>query len=285
MLYRARLYGFKWAGWLVSKCRTVVRQPSAQRYSPIQAAPNLENDVRGVQIRKHVPGKSFLDVGCMYGIHGAFTFLAEQYGATRSVGLDALAATSEFEEYRESRHSAVEFFQGDIFDRNLDERIGKPDVVFCSGVLYHAPDPFLLLVRLRELCGETLLLSSRTIPEMEGLQNTAVFYPYLSDGQREVWNQHRGRAIGLTEPFDPEQGYANWFWGLSSSCIASMLQCAGFKVESVIGRQPLANLRPSAHLFVCHVDTAKTPTVWWQPPLRAVDSAAITTAVPGGRAQ
>jgi SAM-dependent methyltransferase len=277
MLYRARLFALKWAMWLASKCRTFIRTWSAQEDGPPKPLPNVENDVRGVQIRKHVPGKSFLDVGCMFGIHGAFAFLAEQYGATRSIGLDAMEPTRECKEYKELKHSAVEFFQGDIFDKRFDEIIGKTDVVFCSGVLYHVPDPFILLARLRELCRETLLLSTRTIPDIAGIKHSAVFYPYLSDRQRHIWNQHRGRAEGLDEPFDPERGYVNWFWGLSPSCITAMLQCVGFRVESVIGRSPLADLRPSSHLFVCHVDTARIPVAWWQPPLEA-DGPATATA-------
>jgi hypothetical protein len=40
-----------------------------------------------------------------------------------------------------------------------------------------------------------------------------------------------GRQVGITDGFEPEQGYGNWFWGLTPSCLASLLETTGFRVE------------------------------------------------------
>ena len=36
---------------------------------------------------------------------------------------------------------------------------------------------------------------------------------------------------GISTPFDPAEGYGNWFWGLTPSCLRSMLEVVGFRVD------------------------------------------------------
>jgi hypothetical protein len=100
------------------------------------------------------------------------------------------------------------------------------DVVWCSGVLYHAPHPILTLQRLRELTGQTLLLATETLPEVPGLRRAAVFAPAP------------GSHPAHTEPFDPRAGYGPWWWGLTPSAVIAMVQAAGFVVRET-HRTPL----------------------------------------------
>ena len=182
-------------------------------------------------IKKYAPGKSFADIGCMWGIHGANSFLAEECGATKTIALDLYPESEMFLEEKRTRRSAVEFVLGDINISETTERIGVCEVVHCSGVLYHTPDPFHLLRRLRSICKETLIINTQSIPEMHGLRNAAVFYPFLPEKQRRIWNRGTGSQKAIRGPYEPESGYGNWFWGLTPSSIESMLQCAGFEVK------------------------------------------------------
>src|SRR4051794_35704201 len=102
-------------------------------------------------IARFVGGKSFLDVGCMWSVDGALCFAAEDAGASRVTGLDVMAATPAFESERARRESRVQFVCGDLHDPGVVE---PHDVVWCSGVLYHVPDPVLALRRLRSLTRE-----------------------------------------------------------------------------------------------------------------------------------
>jgi hypothetical protein len=123
---------------------------------------------------------------------------------------------------------------GDATDPRTVAAVGPHDVVFCAGVLYHHPSPFDLLTALRQLCRTTLILRTSTIPEVEGLPNAAVFFPMLGDSARETWNLKRlglPHQEGISNPFQAAQGYGNWIWGLSPSCLRSMLQVAGFQVD------------------------------------------------------
>lgn len=185
-------------------------------------------------IRQHAPGKSFADVGCMWGVNGEYAFLAETAGATRVVGVDVFGPTPEFEARKRERGSNVEFVLGDISRPATLARVGRVDVVFCAGVLYHHPSPFDLLVALRRICGETLILRTSTIPEVRGLANAAVYFPMLDASGRELWNLKSLGLLhqeGISNEFQPAEGYGNWFWGLTPSCLESLLKTAGFRVD------------------------------------------------------
>ncbi len=182
-------------------------------------------------IRKYISGKSFADIGCMWGIDGFFSFFAEEHGAANVVAVDVYPESEKFMEEKKRRNSKIRFVQGDINLPEVMDAIGVCDVVFCSGVLYHTPDPIHLLLRLRAICGETLILNTAAIPEVHGLRNAAIFYPFLDASQRKIWNRKMGSQKGITEPYEPESGYGNWFWGMTPSAIESMLKCAGFEVQ------------------------------------------------------
>jgi hypothetical protein len=185
-------------------------------------------------IRNHVSGRSFADIGCMWGVNGEYSFVAAEAGATAVTAVDVFGPTPEFEQKRLARAPDVRFVLGDITQVATIEDIGPVDVVFCAGVLYHHPSPFDLLVALRRICRDTLILRTSAIPEVRGLPNAAVYFPMLDAGARELWNL-KGLGLlhqaGISNEFQPADGYGNWFWGLTPSCLASLLKTAGFRVD------------------------------------------------------
>lgn len=185
-------------------------------------------------IAQYAPNGSFVDIGCMWGVNGAYAFAAEEAGATSVKGVDVFGPTPEFEATRSERNSNVEFILGDITSPNTIANVGQIDVVFCAGVLYHHPSPFDLLVALRRMCRQKLILRTSTIPEINGLANAAVYYPMLSETDRKLWNLSQlglPYQAGITDEFQPDQGYGNWFWGLTPSCLEALLHTAGFRIE------------------------------------------------------
>jgi SAM-dependent methyltransferase len=185
-------------------------------------------------IRRLAPGRSFADIGCMWGVNGAHAFAAEEAGATIVKAVDVFGPTPEFQDAHRARQSRVEFILGDCTSPEPFARIDHVDVVFCAGVLYHHPSPFDVLVALRRICRETLVLRTSTIPEVDGLPNAAVYFPMLSAEARTLWDlaplgvQHQA---GISNAFSNDDGYGNWFWGLTPSCLVSLLETAGFAVE------------------------------------------------------
>jgi hypothetical protein len=185
-------------------------------------------------IRRHAPGRSFADVGCMWGVNGEYAFIAEEAGATTVTAVDVFGPTPEFEEKHRARGSRVTFVLGDITRAETLDRVGEADVVFCAGVLYHHPSPFDLLVALRRICRETLILRTSTIPEVRGLPNVAVYFPMLDARGRDLWSLKSlgvPHQAGISNEFQPSDGYGNWFWGLTPSCLESLLKTAGFRVD------------------------------------------------------
>ena len=201
-------------------------------------------------VRKYAPKKSFADIGSLWGVNGLNSFVAEEVGAKRVVSVDVYQANKEFLEEKKKRNSKVEFVEGDINLSETTKKIGVCDVVLCSGVLYHTPDPVHLLTRLRSITGETLILNTASIPEMPGIRNGAIFYPFLSAEQRKIWNRKIGSQKSITGPYEPEEGYANWFWGLTPSVLESMLSCVGFEVTK-------RYITPFNSIFICKAVAVK----------------------------
>jgi len=113
----------------------------------------------------------------------------------------------------------VRFVQGDLHEPATIAAVGPHDLVWCSGVLYHAPHPLLTLQRLRELTAGTLLLATETVAETPGRRDTLVIAP----GPEEHPNAEPARG--------PGEGYGPWYWGISPSALRTMLALAGFAVD------------------------------------------------------
>ncbi|HWC25349.1 MAG TPA: class I SAM-dependent methyltransferase [Solirubrobacteraceae bacterium] len=173
---------------------------------------------REALIARHVGGRSFLDVGCMWNVHGALCFAAEDAGAGAVTGVDVMGATERFTAELARRGSRVRFVQGDVHEPATIAAVGRHDVVWCSGVLYHAPHPLLTLERLRELTADTLLLATETIVETPGRRGTCVVAPTRAEHPHAEPAQR------------PGAGYGPWYWGISPSALRTMLRLTGFAV-------------------------------------------------------
>lgn len=169
-------------------------------------------------IARHVGGRSFVDVGCMWSVDGALCFAAEDAGAAAVTGVDVMGPSERFSAELARRDSAVRFVQGDMHDPATIAAVGPHDVVWCSGVLYHAPHPLLTLERLRELTRGTLLLATETIAETPGRRNTCVIAPTRDE------HPNAEPAAG------PDAGYGPWYWGITPSALRTMLTLTGFRV-------------------------------------------------------
>jgi hypothetical protein len=183
-------------------------------------------------VARFAPGRSFADIGCMWSVDGAIAFLAERCGASSVTGMDLMPASPSFLAEHAAGSSRVRFVQGDLHDPAAMAAVGPHQIVWCSGVIYHAPNPLLTLERLRGITGETLILASETIPEVPGVSQACVFLPELPEGDRIAHaSARRGRSmLGVSEPFDRRQSYGAWWWGLTASALRGMLAATGFHV-------------------------------------------------------
>jgi hypothetical protein len=199
---------------------------------------------RQALIRRLAPGHSFADVGCMWNVHAQVAFLAEEAGATTVTAFDAMEPTEEYLRRHEQRSSKVRFVRGDLHDEaTAAEAIGPHDVVWCTGLLYHTPNPLLMLERLAAITSETLVLGTHTIPEVPGVEGACVLYPALGDDARAAHGQAwPDTALGVGGPWDPrpEMTWANYWWGISASALRGMLEVSGFDDIEVIRYTPFS---------------------------------------------
>jgi hypothetical protein len=148
----------------------------------------------------------------------------------------------------------VEHVQGDISNDEVVALIGRVDVVWCWGVLYHHPSPYQLLRNLYRICGEQIVIETLTIPEVRGLSNAAIYYPYQRQTDRRLWAAPRWAAdnterYAITTEYRPEHGYTNNFWGMTPSCVTAVMRTAGFAVGQVLP-SPYGGLRK---IFMGHI--------------------------------
>ena len=156
--------------------------------------------------------------------------------ARRAVtGVDLMPASERFESEHRAPWVGRALCPGDVHDAAVARAIGEHDLVWCAGVLYHAPSPVL-----------TLAAPARDLPR-------AARPPHghaaraggrarrlrLLSGARRARPGSRGpaagvgRAIAVTEPFDPDEAYGNWWWGITPSALRGMLEAAGFAVDEL----------------------------------------------------
>lgn len=181
-------------------------------------------------VRRYAPGASFADVGCMWRIHGAVAYLAEEVGATDVTAVDVMEETPEYLAEHERRSSKVAYRRVDIHDREGMAALGRHDVVWCSGVLYHTPNPSLAVEHLLSITERYLVLGNKTMPEIPGVAQAAVFLPGLSARERLVYEPLWGE--GVMTPFGTYQwGEANWWWALTPSSMCAIIEAnRGFEV-------------------------------------------------------
>jgi hypothetical protein len=63
-------------------------------------------------IRKYAPKRSFVNIGCMWGVNGEYSFIAEEASASSVTAVDVFGPTPEFEAKRRERQSSVRFILG-----------------------------------------------------------------------------------------------------------------------------------------------------------------------------
>lgn len=155
-------------------------------------------------------GKSFLDVGCWEGLDCRE---AVRRGADPDyvVGVD-LVADPKLRELVE-RHK-FHFLQLDIF---TEQFVALPvfDVVLCSGVFYHVPNPVSLLLRLRSVTEELLVFET-------AMSKIVVPHPIMEYCPANSFRSN----------------HSAW-WLPNEACLIALLQECGFGNIKIIWRRDI----------------------------------------------
>jgi predicted O-methyltransferase YrrM len=246
------IYESKPSVWgLVGDPRSVGSRPSgtAKAYNC-----NSMDTIREQWVTEAAAGKSFAEVGGLWGTTNEQVTVAARAGATATTMIDLSVSDGSAKDLWKLFHERAADLgvtdtvcvQGSIDDPDTVERVGEFDVVCCSGVLYHCPEPLRTLLHLRAITRETLILGTATIPEIvSGKAGTvsvkagaALLVPGLTDTQRAIigeWLQGVGAlASGINDPIAPDwdlENYSPWWWLFTRDYVTTLLNLAGFSVE------------------------------------------------------
>lgn len=225
------------------------------------------SDPRDLYIARVVPGRSFVDIGGLWGTINEKVTVAHKAGAISTAMLDWTPPHTELWQafHQRCADAGVHDYQSlsaNIDEPGLERRVGQFDVVHCSGVLYHCPNPFFTLTQIARLCRRSLILTTAVIPptitasmgRIAVPSGGALFVPYLPRDQREVLREHWEGAgvsgvIGIME--QPAawliEDYAPWWWLFPSATARQLIMAAGFDIEE---DTPFWN--GNAHVFLAH---------------------------------
>jgi len=207
------------------------------------------SDPRDEYLSQIVKGKSFADVGGLWGTVSEKVSVAHRYGASALTMIDVAPPADEewrlFEERRRDlRLPPVNCLSGDVVSLVESNTCPQFDVVHCSGVLYHIPDPVRLVAALRKITREYLILCSVvTATKVESDEGTlelpnaaALFIPALQDREHTIlssyWRRFVGdQALGITGPQSSWQldDFSPWWWLPTVESLKSICTVGGFR--------------------------------------------------------
>ena len=209
--------------------------------------------VREAWIERASAGKSFAEVGGLWGTVNEQVTVAARAGANRLTMVDtASEETGLWQLFHERCQSlgvdSCQSIQLDINDVEGLDSIGCHDTVHCSGVVYHCPHPLITLQNLHRITGKTLILGSATIPErVENIAGSiqlepgsAIWVPACTPDQLSVLSQflmevNATNAIGVTAAHDEWNinDYGPWWWFFTPDFLRGMLETVGFRVREM----------------------------------------------------
>lgn len=210
-------------------------------------------DPRDEMIRRVVAGKSFVDVGGLWGTVNEKVSVARAAGAANVTLMDIMpeghplwrAFDARMKELGIAGYGRIP--SSDINALDPEAVGGRFDVVHCSGILYHCPDPIRTIRRLAELAGEHLILTSMVVPQtiessagrIELARGGALLIPALGPEEYAIcsayWAERQvagvvglepGRPLDRWEPDD----YGPWWWLYPPTTMDKMVEAAGLRV-------------------------------------------------------
>jgi hypothetical protein len=206
-------------------------------------------DLRDAYIARVVSRRTFGEVGGLWGTVNEKVSVAHAHGATSLTMIDVTPEGRELWIKFRARMGELGVARVREISRDIceikDHDVLEPfDVVHCSGVLYHHPNPLAIIAALRRITRRHLVLTSavtQTVIENEcgryEIPSSGVlFVPALSDTERAImkayWHKYGVSALGLTERCDYDvDEFAPWWWLPTPTAMTAMCLAAGFKLQ------------------------------------------------------
>ena len=207
-------------------------------------------DLRDDFIARVVRGRSFADVGGLWGTVNEKVSVAARSEARAVTMIDISATGSELwlrfaERLASLGIGGCECISSDVCALVASGTAPQFEVVHCSGVLYHHPNPIWFLEALRRITTRHLILTSavtqETISNDLGTYRVppsgAIFVPALDQHERSILSKYWldkagvGACFGITEAVRWDtRDFGPWWWLPTPRAMLAMAECVGFRV-------------------------------------------------------
>jgi hypothetical protein len=218
-----------------------------------------------------VRGRSFAEVGGLWGAVNEKTTVAHQAGASDLCQIDIWPSHSEWwEKFRAKCDDlglpSVREVIGSIDSRKTLDLVGSYEIVHCSGVIYHCPNPLLTISNLRSITKQTLIVAVAVMPNhiknergsVDISDEAAICIPCIDERSRMVMDlytkeKYGGNAWGLNDKIstwyfsDNSPNYGPWWWLWTAEYFKRLLSCSGFDVVA-----DYSQFDGTGHLYVCN---------------------------------
>jgi len=230
-------------------------------------------------IARTCPGRSFADIGGLWGLVNEKASVAMRAGAAAVTMIDILPQTNQL--WADFLARLVRLGVPPCACATLDatrqdfpRSAGAFDVVHCSGILYHLPSPMCLIENLWSITGEILILTAMTSPDriendagvLDLSGGLAAYIPGLSGKAAAVVRRHFELLDLHVHAITADMGqrwyagsianFTPWWWIVTPSLLRSMVETIGFEVldmfepwkhrsTAVVCRKPAKLARPA----------------------------------------
>lgn len=217
------------------------------------ASRNMKLADRDAWIRSLVPGRTFVDVGGLWGTLNEKVSTAVQAGAAAATMLDVQPPGNKWWQLFEQRCAELgvtgyQSLVADICKPAAVRKLGRFDVVHCSGIMYHVPDVLGFLRNLYRMTGSHLILTSMVVPGV--IRNAAgtlrlprgamLSVPGMEASARAVLSRHftdlditiKDINAGAPQYLEANLHYRTgpWWWLYSPETMKALVQVFPFKV-------------------------------------------------------
>lgn len=217
-------------------------------------------------IGDNVAGKTFADIGGLWGTLNETVSIAHKGGASKCTMVDIRTDDNKWwglfhERCNELGVSGYDSVVDDICDADVSARLGTFDMVHCSGILYHVSDPLAMIRNLVSITNEYLIIGSMLVPEHisnskgELHVNRGVLHsiPLMKANEKEIFGEHFSslniKVAGLNKPdFDyisPDNEFLTdpWWFLFTAETMVAMCEMFDLTIEeSWITSQGAQNL-------------------------------------------
>jgi hypothetical protein len=194
-------------------------------------------------------GRTFADVGGLWGTVNEKVTVAAKAGAASVTMIDMQPFGNElwkqfFDRCASAGVKCDNSIEANVDDPEFPQAVGRYDIVHCSGVIYHCPNPLHTVSKLAQISRHILILGSTVIqPRTRNTKGeiiiepgSGLFVPALSSSQKGVIAHFFSEvgAIGVGASMENSwslDDYSPWWWLLTSDLIAGLLKVCGFRIK------------------------------------------------------